>query len=36
VTVLVATHDLRHIKRLGKRNLNLSEGRLVKQAQVSD
>jgi cell division transport system ATP-binding protein len=35
VTVLVATHDLRHIKRLDKRTLTLDEGRLVDGSEVT-
>ena len=35
VTVLVATHDLRHIERLGKRSLTLSDGRMLQQANTA-
>ena len=32
VTVLIATHDLRQIERLGKRTLKLNNGKLIKQS----
>jgi cell division transport system ATP-binding protein len=35
VTVLVATHDLRHIKRLGKRSLTLADGRMTQQPEFA-
>jgi len=34
VTVLVATHDLRHIERLGKRTLTLQHGRLLAPGEM--
>ena len=35
VTVLVATHDLRHIERLGKRSLTLTDGHMLQQATTA-